>query len=58
MAFATLAGSLLALYAFRPDWAQALHWWPMVLWTPVVLLPFLTLRFRPLVRPFLLALAL
>ena len=55
--FAALAGALLALYAFRPDWAQALHWWPMAVWTPVVFMPFLTLRFRRLVRPFAASLA-
>lgn len=54
---AALATVVLVLYVVRPDWAQTIHWWPMAIWTPVVLLPFLSLRFRPLVRPFLLALA-
>lgn len=47
---------LFPLYLTRPDWAQAIHWWPMALWTPVALLPFFSLRFRRLIRPFLLAL--
>ena len=50
--FATLALAFVALYVFRPDAAQAVHWWPLALWTPVVFLPFLSLRPRPLLRPF------
>ena len=49
---------VLGLYLLRPDAAQALHWWPMVFWTPIVLLPFLTLRPRGVFRAFGLALVL
>lgn len=54
-AFGAVAGALLALYTARPDWAQAIHWWPMALWTPAALLPFFSLRFRRLWKPFALA---
>ncbi|RYG27057.1 hypothetical protein EON82_00955 [bacterium] len=44
VAFGVIASLLLALYLTRPDWAQAAHWWPMLFCTPLVVLPFLTLR--------------
>jgi endonuclease/exonuclease/phosphatase (EEP) superfamily protein YafD len=56
--FGALVSFLLALYVLRPDWAQAAHWWPMLFCTPLVMLPFLSLRPRALFKPFLLALAL
>ncbi len=35
-------------YWLRPDAMQALHWWPLSLWTPVMLLPWVAIRFwRP-----------
>lgn len=47
--------AFLALYLTRPDWAQAVHWWPMALLTPIVFAPFLSLQPRKLFKPFGLA---
>ncbi len=38
-------------YGFRPDALQAVHWWPLALWTPVAFLPWLSLRPWRLWRP-------
>lgn len=34
--------ALVLIYLARPDWAQWLHWWPMAIWTPFVLIPLLS----------------
>ena len=43
-----LTGALFLLYGYayfaRPDALQALHWWPLLLWTPVILIPWFSLR--------------
>jgi hypothetical protein len=31
-------------YSVRPDALQALHWWPLLLWTPVILIPWFSIR--------------
>lgn len=35
-----------ALYIVRPDAMQMIHWWPLVIWTPVVFLPFILFFWR------------
>lgn len=57
----TIAGILIValttLYLLRPDFAQALHWWPMAVWTPFIALPFATFRPRPVRKASLICLA-
>ena len=38
-------------YCARPDGLQLIHWWPITLWTPVMLLPWVAVRFWKYWRP-------
>lgn len=44
-------------YWFRPDAFQAIHWWPLTLWTPVILMPWASPRPWRLWKPILATLA-
>lgn len=46
-----MIAALTLLYILRPVSFQFLHWWPMAIWTPLLLLPFVSLRPPRHLRP-------
>lgn len=49
--FGTLSIPLVLASTFRPDWLYFLHFWALSLWTPIIALPFVSLRPRAIAKP-------
>ena len=49
--FGALSTPLVLASTFRPDWLYFLHFWALSLWTPIIALPFVSLRPRAFAKP-------